>query len=125
MEKCNNGALVLPREYAVMNENDMRSIEGGAINLAMSRNYLRKNYCLREASNLITRHIVVGMTQTQIAQEIYAHAMVKYGFDALPQPLRGLAQSTGVYNSANNGIYIEDYGDSALRQKLYSDVWLL
>ena len=125
MELCYDGALVLPREYAVMNENEMRSIEGGATNLAMSRDYLDKNYCLREASNLITRHIVVGMSQTQIAQEIYAHAKVKYVFDALPEPLRGMAQSTGVYNSANDGIYIEDYGDSAVRQNFYSLVWLI
>ena len=124
MEMCYDGALVMPSNYAVMNEEEMTYVEGGNATLSMKRAYLNKNTCLAEASNLLTRGIVTGMTQMQIAQEIYAHAFIKYKFDSLPSWVSQMPIARSAYKSVNNGIDIEDGGDKRVGyMQLYAIVW--
>ncbi len=75
MEMNYDGVLVMPSSYAVMNEEEMTYVEGGNARLKTTKSYLKKNTCLAEASHLIERQIVTGMTQLQIAKEIYAHSL--------------------------------------------------
>ena len=118
-----DGALVMPSSYAVMNEEEMIYVEGGSHNVTLNTDYLKKNYCLAEAGKLLERQMVSGMTQMQIAKEIYAHAVTKYLFEALPKWVREMPFARDVYESAANGAYIADGGDTAGRQKFYDAVW--
>ena len=118
-----NGALVLPNNYVVMSEDEMCYVEGGSHNVILNKGYLIKNNCLAEAGRLLERHMVAGMTQMQIAKEIYAHAVTKYTFEALPKWVREMPYARDVYNSAANGAYIADGGDTPGRQMFYNTVW--
>ena len=120
---CYTAALKMPSSYAVMNEEEMTYLEGGSYNVPLSRAYLKKNYCLAEATKLLERQMVSGMTQMQIAQEIYAHAVTKYFFETLPEWVRKMPIAREVYSSAADGAYIDDKGDSDVRQVFYSTVW--
>ncbi|MEH2958663.1 hypothetical protein [Candidatus Merdisoma sp. JLR.KK006] len=64
---------------------------------------------------------VTGMTALEIAQEIHAHAVVCYKFEAV----KNIPGVKGIYESAANGIHIEDGGDTAVRKRAYSTIWYL
>ncbi|MDD6069918.1 MAG: hypothetical protein PUC12_03780 [Clostridiales bacterium] len=123
MDMCYDGALVMPSSYAVMSEDEMTYVEGGSHNVILSKKFLNKNNCLAEAGRLIHRQMVVRMTQQQIAKEIYAHAVTKYVFEALPKWVREMPVARDVYRSASDGAYIADGGDTGKRQAFYNTVW--
>ena len=114
--------LVMPSSYAVLSEEEMTYVEGGSTRLKTIRSYLNKNTCLAEASHLIERQIVTGMSQLQIAKEIYAHAFVKYKYSALPNWVKNMSGMKDVYNRATY-VDIDDGGDTAIRQAIYNTVW--
>lgn len=122
MKLCYEGELVMPSNYAVMNEEEMTYVEGGSARLRTVKSYLNKNTCLAEASRLIERRIVARMTQMQIAKEIYAHAFAKYKFKALPSWVRKKPEMVMLYNKSAY-VDIDDGGDTAVRQALYNIVW--
>lgn len=117
------GALVMPSGYAVLNEGEMTYVEGGSHNVTLNTGFLIKNNCLAEAGRLLERHMVVKMTQLQIAKEIYAHAVTKYVFEKLPKWVREMPYAREVYGSAADGAYITDGGDTLGRQRFYNTVW--
>ena len=121
----------LPQGAEVLSIDEMRKVEGGSVNVALTESFLDKDYCTNRANLLLRRGKVVGMSTQEIAEELYAHAVVKYNSTAV------LALGTAAYGplgylvakemveSASDGAAIEDYGDSAVRKAFYSVVWTL
>lgn len=125
MEMCYEGALVMPSSYAVMNEEEMTYVEGGAVSLQMSYYYYQKYYCNLTAEGLLASGQVVGMTKLQIAQEIFAHAVAyKYTVAAMHYATGIAKLILGKIKDKASVVDIEDYGDSrAGFMKAYSIIW--
>ena len=70
-----DGALVMPKNYAVMSEEEMTYMEGGAgvEPIPVTMLMLSKTYCKSIAGNYVS---ATGMSKLRIAQEIYAHAVL-------------------------------------------------
>jgi len=80
VELCYDGALVMPSNYAIMDEEEMTYVEGGGVELTVKKSYLDKNTCLSTAKNYTSK---TGMSKTRIAKKIYAHAVMYYASPAL------------------------------------------
>ncbi len=120
--------IVLPEDAVPLSMEEMRSVEGGSAHVGLTRSFLDKNFCLSQAGMLINQKKVVGMTKLEIAQELYAHAVVKYNYEVVLAygvitAGAGLAVANEIYKSAANGADIEDYGDTAVRKTFYTTVW--
>lgn len=83
MQMIYNGVLKMPQNYAVMNETEMMYTEGGVLRVGMRPFFVNKDKCQEYAAGYLRIGIVTGMTQLEIAQEIYAHARVYYWIDAI------------------------------------------
>lgn len=122
MSKCCNAALVMPKNFAVMDEEEMMYLEGGE-NLPMSRVYLIKSYCRTVAESYIKAGWS-NVTVDQLKKEIYGHAYGYYNMTPAIAALgkggitvANLAWATLVFPSLANGIDIEDKVDR------YQPVW--
>ncbi len=121
--------IVFPENAMPLSMEEMRSVEGGSVNVPLSERYLDKNFCRNKAGALVRQGKVVGMTNLEIAQELYAHAVVKYNRTAVMAAgvavfgVAGIEIANKIYNSAADGAYIDDYGDSSARKTFYSAVW--
>ena len=92
----------------------------------------KKANCMNEAARLIDQHLVTGMTQQQIQEEIFGHAVAFYDGQALVNYIGthggvvgGMAATAAVAYlvSHANPIDIEDGGDTALRQAIFALIW--
>lgn len=124
MEMCYDNALVMPKSYSIMNEEEMTYVEGGSKNVAMSDKFLTKSYCTWYASMMLRRSEVSGMLDHEIAEELYAHAVCFYKYDKVAL-LVGIPLTYYCYSNAKDGIAIMDGGDDAIRKAFYSTVWTL
>lgn len=93
------------------------------LNLEMNDIYYNKEECLNAADDIIANEQITGMTKTQIAEEIYTHAFVFYNFHYLPEFIKNTAIAKRIFNSAANGIDLEDNGDTLKRRICYSLIW--
>ena len=123
MEMCNNGALIMPSSYAVMNEEEMTYVEGGK-SIYLTKDMLSKSYCKKIAKDYVAS---TGLSQTRIAKEIFAHAILYLGgrvaqtnsvIGSIP-----MAQQTITYilkhsNPVNLG------GDAWYRVAAYNAIWI-
>lgn len=124
MKLCYDGALVMPNNYAVMNEEEMAYVEGGNASLPMKRTYLRKSTCTATASGLYYSKQVTGMSIQEIAEEIYAHAVLFY--NAANTNVTAVNAAVVVYIMQHAGVIdIENGGDTAARKTAYSMIWNL
>ncbi len=129
MDMCYNGTLVLPSSYAVMSEDEMTYVEGG-VSLPMKSGYLNKNNCMNVAARYVSS---TGLSQSRIAKEIYAHAVMYYASTtALVAYSFQLAVTLGVAGLAMDGclLWIRSHAnpvdignDSAFRESVYNAVW--
>jgi len=116
----------------------MKSVTGGAADMAMSSRYLDKNVCLQEAYWLGHYRVVTGMSLQEIAEEIYAHAIFYYtglSSDAIATilsksgiPELGLSSFlisliADFLISKGEVINIADGGDTSFRKLVYKGVW--
>ncbi len=129
--------IVLPENAVPLSMEEMRSVEGGSVNLSMQSSYLQKSVCQNVAATLLRSGSVTGMTALEIAQEIYAHAFTFYHGDQVKTTLQvsgalvfgaaGVIAATnianGIIESAGNGIAIMDGGDSTIRKTYYTAIW--
>ena len=125
MNMSYDGALVMPRNYAEMNYEEMTYVEGGSVTLCMLTSFLDKNVCALWAIKVVDHRSVIGMTYQQVMEEIYAHAYVYYNFDKLPSIIKNNSFAQSVYNSSADGIHLADYGDTLGRRMFYTAVWNL
>lgn len=93
------------------------------LNLRIKANYHKKNECIREAENIVANRSITGMSVRQIAAEIYTHALIYYAFPNLPEAIRNTKFMQRAFNSAANGIDLEDNGDTRGRRFCYSLIW--
>lgn len=118
MEMCYDGALVMPKNYAVMSEEEMVYVEGGIDTISVNSNMLDQNYCLQIAKNYTES---TGMSQLRIAMEIYAHAVLFFGGV-------GVGTIVGLDNGIVSDIIkrakdIDLGGDSVARLAAYTVIW--
>ena len=66
-----------------MSCNEMEKVHGTRVSLPMDLKYRNKANCMNEAARLIDQHLVTGMTQQQIQEEIFGHAVAFYDGQAL------------------------------------------
>lgn len=122
-----SGELMMPQMYAEMGRTEMELIEGGQpINLEMSSVYLSRTACKNQAAWLKRTGYCVNMNSLDIAKEIFGHACAYYAGEAVKSKnpsLSGIVNS--VVSSAQNGIYLEDNNDSAIRVAYYNACWAL
>lgn len=85
MLKKEERELVMPSNYGIVKEEDMQYIEGGnTFSFQCSKSYLSKVNCYNYANPIIRYHGITGMTQLEVAAEIYAHALIYYTVSSLP-----------------------------------------
>lgn len=95
MEMTYSGTLMMPANYAVVNEEEMTYVDGGwnysysksNIAVPMKAMYLSKLQCFAFASYVIGAHgnffTCNGMGRIRIASELFAHAIGYYCSSAL------------------------------------------
>ena len=89
--------------------------------IRMNRMYLSKQVCLQKAKKIIQGGHIDGMSELQIAQEIYFHACAYYTCRALEKHhihFRKIIE-------AADPIDIADGGDYPMRQAVYRLWWYL
>lgn len=84
-----------------------------------------KSECKDAASMIVENHLIDGMSENAVAKEIYAHIFIHDTIDNLPSMIRNNSLVQRVYNSTANGIDLEDFGDTFVRQIAYNVIWLL
>ncbi len=86
-------------------------------NLDVKREYLNREYCLDEARRLLRSGIITGMSEKQLAGEIFFHAAAYY-----------FCEKTGLLPRVRYHaeiIDIDDGGDTMHRRAAYAAVWRL
>lgn len=129
MEMCVKGALEMPKNYAVMDNEEMMYNEGGA-ELDVSRSYLNKMTCEKVAGAYVA---ATGLGQARLKKEIYAHAVMYYAsYASLPAAAAMLMSgNVGLGAATLSTLYwIRDHsqpihlgGDSSFRVKVYEAIW--
>lgn len=120
--KVGQTGLQLPVHCFKMGKEEMRCIEGGSISIDMQSTFLNKQICLNTAEFLLAAGAVKNMTQLQIAQEIYGHAVAYYAASGL----QGLGIDNGVIQSLISDAHpidIVDGGDTLVRQAAFAIIW--
>lgn len=87
------------------------------LSIPVSREYLNKDACRREARRLLREGSIIDMSERQLAAELFFHAAVYYfceKMNVLPR-----------YREHANPIDLRDGGDTRLRRAVYSACWTL
>ncbi len=116
MKMCYAVALQMPKDYLVMEEDEMMYVNGGVdnINIGMSQGYLNKTTCIDQAKGIIMTHGWGNATSMQLAKEIYGDAVVYYKASILGKiPVLDEA----VYSHVANGVDLANGVDR------YQAVW--
>ncbi|MDR1770760.1 MAG: hypothetical protein LBS02_08990 [Hungatella sp.] len=103
---------------------EMYKIKGGNAHLKMDPKYRKKANCLGEAQAQIQRGIVTGMTELEIGQEIFAHAVAYYKADILSKIIPFIGDDVKNYLISHASIIdIMDGGDTPVRKAAYTAIW--
>lgn len=109
MEMCYDGALVMPSNYAVMDEKEMTYVEGGK-KYGYSATYLTRTGAMWKAAKVLNENRWSNITCYDLAAEIYSHAFAFYnaGGFLLALSRMGIGQGNSMLNSLINGIDVEN-----------------
>lgn len=111
------------KKFYELSEIEMKKICGGSADLPMDPSYRVKANCMGKAGRLIDQHVISGMTQKQLQEEIFAHAAAYYRGDDL-RSIPGLGDDIADWLiSKGSSIYLEDGGDTWYRQLGYTVIW--
>ena len=83
--------------------------------LHMDKKFLEKDNCLYQAEKIYKQ---LSMTKQQVAEEIYAHAIMYYKSDKLPNTIRNF------FKKHCNIIDLEVGGDTFSRREIYRLIWI-
>lgn len=114
--------MQMPNKYIEVCDDEMMYVEGGSVSLSMSKMYLSKSTCLALASTYVRYGAVTGMTRNQVAEEMYAHAVIYYAADSV----RALGISNSIISYCINcgkDIDIADGGDTLVRRTAFALIW--
>ena len=111
------------KDISSLNAQARGSVENGRVNIDMNERFLYKNNCITHAKILIANGYITGMTEQEIAEEIFAHAVCYYWYDPNGNIFRDNPISKELYDHAADGILIESGGDTLERKAFYKLVW--
>ena len=95
------------------------------LNIPMVESLYNRNYCKELALKIIDDEKITGMSKMQLSVEIFAHAYIYYNFPLIPAILRKMRAFKSVYRSVEDGVDLEDNGDSLVRRIAYRVIWCL
>ena len=113
------GAMVLPQNAVVMNNDEMRYVEGG-VSLSMKRKYLNRSTCKEVAAKYVSK---TGLSKTRIAVEIRAHALLYYDVISLSKASSAIGSSSIAKWIKSHANPVNIGGDSAARVAAYYVLW--
>ncbi|MCR5637896.1 MAG: hypothetical protein K6F97_03545 [Lachnospiraceae bacterium] len=93
------------------------------MNIPMEEKLYKRSNCEKIAEEIISDGKIIGMTKSQLACEIFAHAYVYYNFRFVPKFLGKNKVFKSVYRSVSNGVDLEDNGDTFVRRIAYRIIW--
>jgi len=93
------------------------------MNIAIDEVGLDKDACEEYAKKIIENNMIEGMSEEAVAKEIYAHVMIHALIESMPSAIRNTSIASRLYNSTVNGIDLEDFGDTFVRQAAYNVIW--
>jgi len=134
MSKYYDGALVMPKGHAIMNEEEMTYVEGGKLSyqectLDFSSTYLTKAGALAAAEGFAEKVLWddKSYTKERLAAEIYTHAVayvVFYASSQLPSYLSGAALTKLISKSiADHANPINLGGDNFIEEACFTVCW--
>ena len=94
------------------------------LNIPMDKALYNRAYCKEMAEKIAESDRITGMTLSQLACEIFAHAYVFYNFRFVPKFLKNSKLFKSVYRSVEDGVDLEDNGDKLYRRIAYRLIWL-
>ncbi|MBO4928422.1 MAG: hypothetical protein J5379_09280 [Clostridiales bacterium] len=95
------------------------------MNIGIDEVALDKEECKKEAQSIIENKAIEGMSEKEMAKEIYAHVFIHDVIEVMPSFIRDNKIVARTYNSTVNGIDLEDFGDTFLRQIAYNVIWVI
>lgn len=95
------------------------------MNIGINEVALDRAACEEEARKILASKAIEGMSEAAMAKEIYAHIFIHDMIDLLPNWIRNTSVVSRIYNSTANGIDLEDFGDTFVRQIAYNAIWKL
>jgi hypothetical protein len=111
------GTMVLPRNAVRMTEDEMTYTDGG-ISIPIHQMFLNKGYCFTYAQIIVAHYPSIGLGQTRIAAELFAHALAYYNFNQTKGIVGSIA---GTIRSHANPIDIG--GDSGPMVIAFYAIW--
>jgi hypothetical protein len=87
------------------------------LSIRVKREFLNKDECLREAKAILAEGKISGMSEKQLAREIYSHALAFFVCDKI-LPLRWLKRYA-------DPIDMQDGGDRPLRRAAFAVSWIM
>jgi len=87
------------------------------LSIRVKREFLNKDECLREAKAILSEGKISGMSEKQLAREIYSHALAFFVCDKIP-PLRWIKRYA-------DPIDMQDGGDKPFRRAMFTASWIM
>ena len=87
------------------------------LSIRVKREFLNKDECLREAKAILSEGKISGMSEMQLAHEIYFHALAFFVCDKI-FPLRWIKRFA-------DPIDMQDGGDKLLRRAVFASSWIM
>ena len=94
-------------------------------NIGIDEIELDKDACEEEAKALLVSKSIEGMSEDAMAKEIYAHIFIHDMIESLPDFVQNNKIVARAYGSTVNGIDLEDFGDTFVRQIAYEAIWVI
>jgi|GEM_PF-7022944 len=110
--------LHFPSNYSELDKETMRQINGGGINLGMTKGYLNKNICIDTAKWITRTKGWKKVTIMQLAREIYGHAFVFYKLKVLKY---SKTLKKRLYDHCADGVNVENKVDKY--QAAWNKIW--
>lgn len=121
MNTALNKTMEMPSSYALMDNEEMAYVEGG-FSMKINKSFLLKQNCKNSADFFLGVGAVKNMTTLQLAQELFAHAMIYYN----AKDIRKMGIDGKVIDyliRCGEYVDIDDGGDVWYRQLAYSAIW--
>ena len=93
--------------------------------IPMGKKLYDKKYCIKLAKRIVKQKKIKGMSISEVAWELFAHAYVFYSFRFVPAFLKKGFLMKRIYKSVSDGVDLTDNGDSLIRKIAYRMIWLL
>ena len=95
------------------------------LNIGMRPEYADKKYCRTLAADILAKNQISGMTERQLAAEIFTHGFIHSRYKKLPAWLQKTSVAKRLYNSCDNGVDLADGGDLWYRKIAYAVIYFL